>query len=166
MSWNAPSNVSTGNALTALLWNNLLGASGSLQFLYNRTLKHDITLVRTANTTVASGVTVFYTWEYAESANNFPYSGPSSNITIPQGGVWAYMLRTRPNVVSLVYFRLHNVTTGSISVEHIVVNPDIYSNSCYTGIFRCNTNDVINISCYASAANSFGFSYVNLCRIN
>jgi len=166
MSWNAPSNVSTGNALTTLLWNNLLGASGSLQFLYNRTLKHDITLVRTANTTVAAGITTLYTWEYAETQNNFPYTGPNSNMTIPAGGVWAYMLRTRPNVVSIVYFRLHNVTTGATSVEHIVVNQDTGVNNCYTGIFRCNTNDVINISCYSAAANSFGFSYVNLCRIN
>jgi hypothetical protein len=34
-SWTAPTTKATGDVITATIWNNLLGASGSLQYLYD-----------------------------------------------------------------------------------------------------------------------------------
>lgn len=97
MTWTAPTNVSTGNALTALLWNNQLGTSGSLQYLYNTltpiATARNIVLRRSTNLTVNAATNTDVSFDtvittYTNQQQNFAVVTPVTNVPFPSSGMY------------------------------------------------------------------------------
>lgn len=58
-SWTAPTTKATGDVITATIWNNLLGASGSLQYLYDNLPPAQYTwVIKSADETVNNSTTL------------------------------------------------------------------------------------------------------------
>lgn len=58
-SWTAPTTKATGDVITATIWNNLLGASGSLQYLYDNLPPAQYTwVIKSADETVNNSSTL------------------------------------------------------------------------------------------------------------
>lgn len=89
MTWNPPSNVSTGDNLTSTLWNNLLGTSGSLKYVYDQISPVNLQVAKATNTVIpanGSSVLVFS----SSTGNNFPFTNGTSSIVFPVTGVYAF----------------------------------------------------------------------------
>lgn len=121
MSWTPPTNVSTGNALTALLWNNLLGTNGSLKFLYDQItgiqLKRHVVLYKSTNTVFgAAGASdiAFDTiiTDFTDQQLNFPVTVPITNIPIPAAGMYAVTFQFRTTTAVIVRTNLF-LTSGA-----------------------------------------------------
>lgn len=122
MTWNTPTNVSTGNALTALLWNNLLGASGSLKYLYdevtNLKIKRHVVLHKSTNSVFGAAGSLDIAFDtivtdYAGQQSNFPIITPVTNIPIPASGMYiaVYQLRATVNAFIRSNFFYENAGT-------------------------------------------------------
>jgi len=129
MTWNTPTNVSTGNALTALLWNNLLGTSGSLQYVYNELtttqLKRYVTLYKSTNTVFAAAGTTNIAFDtivtsYSGQQQDFPITTPITNIPIPAKGMYlaTYQLRSTAAVVVRTNFLYQNGADARFFANH------------------------------------------------
>lgn len=123
MTWNPPTNVSTGNALTALLWNNQLGASGSLQYVYNELnttqLKRHIVLYKSTNTVFAGAGNADIAFDtiinnYTEQQLNFPVTVPITNIPLPADGMYVATFQSRTTVNTQLRCNF-TVTTGGVT---------------------------------------------------
>lgn len=97
MTWNPPSNVSTGNALTAALWNNLLGTNGSLKFLYDPI---DLVIIRqTPTPAIATNSSALVSWDYVFGNRGFSLpSLPFTSFTVPSTGMYLYTFTYLMNV--------------------------------------------------------------------
>jgi hypothetical protein len=97
MTWNPPSDVISGDNLTATLWNNQLGANGSLQFAYNQytttQLKRNIVLYKSTNTVFGAAGNLDIAFDtiitnYGNQQLNFPVTVPITDIPLPTSGVY------------------------------------------------------------------------------
>jgi len=142
MTWNNPSNVSTGNNLTSTLWNNLLGASGSLQWLYNEMtgtqLKRNVVLFKSTNTVFAAAGNSDITFDsivttFTDQQLNFPVTG-FTDIPLPAAGMYALtfqfrtttavVARTNVFVTSGAFIRQYtdtNTTTANVLHTHSIM---------------------------------------------
>lgn len=104
MTWNPPSNVSTGNALTAALWNNFLGTYGSLQYLYDtmQTLQqgHELTILRTvASSAIPTNGNALVSWDYVLQNQGFTLPAlPFTSFTVPATGMYLFSFSYLMNV--------------------------------------------------------------------
>lgn len=130
MTWNSPSNVSTGNNLTATLWNNLLGASGSLQWLYNEItgtqLKRNVVLYKSTNTVFGAAGNSDIAFDtivtdFTDQQLNFAVTVPVTNIPIPAAGMYAltFQFRTTTAVAARTNVLL---TSGAITRQYTDTN--------------------------------------------
>ena len=129
--WNAPANVINGDNLSALLWNNQLGASGSLQYVYDtqntiisNTLSRNVVLRKSTNTVLALGGNSDIAFDtitanYTNDQLNFPITTPVTAIPFPQAGVYMVSFTSRCGVASNVTTRF-TVTNGTtvIALQH------------------------------------------------
>ena len=171
MTWTAPSNVSTGNALTALLWNNQLGTSGSVRYLYDqlsgRQWENRQIFTKSTNTVFAAAGNVDVAWDTrllynAGSEKNFSSVVPVTNIPIPQEGMYIFTFQyraTQPTAVridvrfymfdggaSTYLYQTHFTPTANILVQQ----------SC---MFYCNTNSTVKMNLNVSGATTFSYVY-------
>ena len=111
MTWTSPSSVTTGTALTALLWNNQLGSSGSLQYLYNTltpvATARNIVLRRSTNLTVGAATNTDVSFDtiittYTNQQQNFTVTTPVTQVPLPSSGMY---------VASFLY--AHSVTSNT-----------------------------------------------------
>lgn len=98
MTWNTPTDVSTGNALTALLWNNQLGTNGSLAFLSARR----VVLYKSTNTVFGGAASINIAFDtvvttFADQQSSFPITTPVTNIPIPKQGMYVANFQWRFN---------------------------------------------------------------------
>lgn len=119
MTWNAPTNVTTGTALTALLWNNQLGTSGSLKYLYDTltpvATARNIVLRRSTNLTVNAATNTDVAFDtvittYTNQQQNFTVTTPVTNVPLPSSGMY---------VASFLYS--HSVTSNT-TIRFLVSN--------------------------------------------
>jgi len=111
MTWTAPSSVSTGNALTALLWNNLLGTSGSVKYLYDqvngRLWENRQIFSKSTNTVFGAAGNADVAWDTrllynAGSEKNFSSTVPVTTIPIPQEGMYLFTFQFRSTVATRI----------------------------------------------------------------
>lgn len=113
MTWNTPTDVSTGNALTALLWNNLLGTNGSLKYLYDYTENKSLLVGRNVSTSIAANSTYTISWDTLARNNGFTVSVPTTSITIPETGYYVYTWGHSFTVATQVHFRIMQTSPSS-----------------------------------------------------
>ena len=115
MTWNNPTDVSTGTNLTSTLWNNLLGASGSLQYIYDNISQSRVVLRRSTNLTLSANVLADVSFDtimttFSNTQQNFPISTPVTNIPFPSAGMYA------------ISFRYYNSVTTTVQIRFTVSN--------------------------------------------
>lgn len=123
MTWVAPSNVSTGNALTALLWNNLLGTNGSMKYLYDqvngRQWENRQIFAKSTNTVFAAAGNVDVAWDTRLLYNNGSEKNPPNtslpvtNIPIPQEGMYLFTFQYRATVSTRIDTRFYLFDGGA-----------------------------------------------------
>lgn len=139
MTWNTPTDVSTGDNLTATLWNNQLGTNGSLKFIYETQLKRHVVLYKSTNTVFPLAGNQDITFDtiisnYDNQQLNFPITLPITNIPLPAEGMYiaTYQFRSTTSVIfrsnffvtanSLVYSYTDALTTGAgVLHSHTVI---------------------------------------------
>lgn len=121
MTWTNPTNVATGTNLTSSLWNDQLGGSGSLQYLYQRSR---VTFGVSKSTTTALTAATSYTfvWDQIDphavdmQQNFVTPTFPTANIRLPYEGAYIATLFFRYSVVAnvTVIFTVTNLNTSSV----------------------------------------------------
>lgn len=124
--WNAPVNVINGDNLSALLWNNQLGASGSLQYLYDtqntviaNTLSRNVILRKSTNTVLALGGNSDIAFDtimtyFTNDQLNFPITTPVTAIPFPQAGVYMASFTLRYSVAAVITVKF-TVSNGTVA---------------------------------------------------
>lgn len=113
MTWNTPTDVSTGNALTATLWNNLLGSNGSLQYLFNQfTPFVAIELYKSANTAITGSGSSVMAFDGYVGSGFPPMTGPITNISLPTVGWYIFSFAYRTSVSTNFFIRISNISNG------------------------------------------------------
>jgi hypothetical protein len=89
MTWNNPSDVSTGDNLTSTLWNNFLGTVGSLKYLYNRSTYSTLALgTRTTNQSIANNTNVVVTYGSVTNSNYVTGVAGTGLFTVQETGIY------------------------------------------------------------------------------
>jgi len=142
MTWTAPSNVSTGNALTALLWNNQLGTNGSLKYLYDTltpvATARNVCLRRTTNLTLASAAASDIAFDsivtsFTNQQQNFPITTPVTNIPLPSKGIYlvSFSLRWGAAANTAVICSVTNGTTTEAQMTSVAYIASVNFNSVF-----------------------------------
>jgi hypothetical protein len=140
--WNTPTTVATGTNLTSALWNDQLGADGSLQWLYDQT-RATIAVSKSTNTALTAGTAYTFVWDIldVQAANmrqNIALpSFPTTQITLPSEGTYMATLYLRYSVAASM------LVTFSTTIPHPV---DI--------TMRANTGTAATAIIYATANNT------------
>lgn len=157
MTWNTPTNVSTGNALTALLWNNLLGSSGSLQYLYNQVTApvSAIELYKSANTAITgSGSSVIAFDGYTGSG--FPaMTGPITNISLPSTGWYIFSFVYSTSVSTNFRIRISNISNG---FQLLDTGTNVPVSNTFTGLGLATSTTITCTAFVTTASTLYGLS--------
>lgn len=122
MTWTAPTSVTTGNALTALMWNNQLGATGSVKYLYDqvsgRQWENRQIFAKSTNTVFAAAGAVDITWDTRVlynngSEKNFSSVVPVTTIPIPQEGTYLFTFQYKSTVATRIDCRFYLFDGGA-----------------------------------------------------
>ena len=89
MTWTNPTDVSTGQALTSALWNNLLGAVGSLKYLYDRST-YSILAVgsRSTNQSIPNNTNTVATFDAVTNSNYMTTTVGTGVFTAQETGIY------------------------------------------------------------------------------
>jgi hypothetical protein len=141
--WNTPTTVATGSNLTSALWNDQLGANGSLQWLYDQT-RATIAVSKSTNTALTAGTSYTFVWDILDAAA----ANMRQNITLPSFPTTQIVLPTEGAYIVTLYLRYNAAATISTNF----VTPS------YTYTFdmpvRANTSSSATALIYATAANT------------
>lgn len=158
MTWNNPSNVSTGDNLTSTLWNNLLGANGSLKYLYDNTENKSLFVGRNVNTSIAANSTYTISWDTLAMNNGFTVSVPTTSITIPKTGYYVYCWNHSFTVATQVHFRILQTSPAGQLASNTIPSVSTVGWNNFTGIMYATAG--ITLTCpvaitTASTLNAF-----------
>jgi hypothetical protein len=162
MTWNPPSDIPTGTPLTTTLWNNQLGANGSLNYILNDVnvtqVKRHAVLWKSTTTTYASAANTSFTFDTVMNffsggqQLNFPVTVPVTNIPIPAEGMYiaAFQFTTSVNVV----FRINYVVfDGSTTYNYTSTTNSSNSRFVATCVFYVpNSSTTLTVFGQSSAA--------------
>jgi hypothetical protein len=184
MTWTAPSNVSTGNALTALLWNNQLGTSGSVRYLYDqlsgRQWENRQIFAKSTNTVFGGAGNVDVAWDTrllynAGSEKNFSSVVPVTTIPIPQEGMYNFTFQYRATVSTRIDIRFFMFDGGaSTYLYQIHQTPTANILTQQSCMFYCNTNSTVKMNIqvalattisYVAPSNTDGSQNLTICRV-
>ena len=124
--FNTPVDVSTGTNLTASLWNDQLGANGSVKYLYDtlnsNTLSRNVILRKSTNTVLAAGGNADIAFDtivttYINDQLNFPITTPVTAVPLPTMGMYLATFGMRYSVASNITVRFIT-TDGAIATAH------------------------------------------------
>ena len=158
--FNTPVNVSTGTNLTASLWNDQLGANGSVKYLYDNTISRNVILRKSTNTVLALGGNADIAFDtivttYTNDQLNFPITTPVTNIPLPTMGMYLATFTMRYSVASNITVRFIT-TDGAIAIAH--QNQLAYlanGNITTTAILTSNSNTcAVTVNVLSSAAGT------------
>lgn len=162
-SWNTPTDVSTGTALTTLLWNNQLGTNGSLQYVYDELnttqLKRNIVLHKSTNTVFGAAGNADIAFDiivtdYAGQETNFPVSIPITNIPLPAEGMYIATYQFRCTTAVLVRSNF-TVTSGASSYFYAsagTATANVLFN--HTVMFYAPSSSTVKLNTQVSAAGT------------
>lgn len=167
MTWTAPTNVATGNALTALLWNNQLGTSGSLRYVYDqittRAWENRQIFAKSTNTVFGVAGNADVIWDTrllynAGSEKNFSNTVPVTNIPIPQEGMYVFTFQYRSTVATRVdtrFFMFDGGASTYLYQTHITPTANVLvQQSC---MFYCNTSSTVKLNIQVAAATTISY---------
>lgn len=184
MTWTAPTSVTTGNALTALMWNNQLGATGSLRYVYDqitaRAWENRQIFAKSTNTVLGAGANTDITWDTrllynAGSEKNFSSTVPVTTIPIPQEGMYLMTFQFQANAVTTLYSRFYMFDGGASTYlyqTHFTVQANILAQQMC--MFYCNTNSTVKLNilstvaatiAYAAPSSTAGSQNLTICRV-
>lgn len=154
--WNNPTDVSTGTALTATLWNNLLGTNGSLKYVYDNITTSNIVLYKSTDTVFASTTIINIAFDtiitdYAGQQVNFPVTVPITDIPLPLAGMYMATFQQSGNASATVRTNF-NVNDGTntyryVSTIHTQANP-LYT---HTALFYAPASSTVRLSINSTA---------------
>lgn len=162
-SWNTPTDVSTGTALTTLLWNNQLGTNGSLQYVYDELnttqLKRNIVLHKSTNTVYGAAGNLDIAFDtiianYADQQLNFPVTTPITNIPLPAAGMYILAYQYRISATNTVRC---NVSVDDGSNSYFYVSTIAHTaNILYTQVvvFYAPASSTVKLNVQTSAAGT------------
>lgn len=159
MTWTNPSNVSTGNNLTATLWNNLLGVAGSLKFLHNRSTYTVLAngLRTGTNQSIANNTDTTVTFTSGTNSNYATVVTGTGVFTIQESGV--YLLEAYFSYASnatgnrFISFEINNGIAQSIAFVATSVNVDGFARMKTTLLRSLVANDTVE---FVAKQNSGG----------
>lgn len=150
MSWTPPSDVSTGQALTALLWNNLLGTSGSLKYVYDQlNTPVNLQVSKSTDTAIPTNGSSLIAFNGVSASNNFPFTPTSSSIVIPVSGMYAFSFRYRTSVSTVFRIEIANVLLGLTMMD---TNTNVTQDSTLTGIASVTAGTTITCTAHVTTA--------------
>jgi len=125
-SWTNPVDVNNGDVLTTSLWNNLLGADGSLQYLYENlpTLGNSAAIRKTTNTAIAaSDVTIIFNEvvSYGNISTITPTIGASNSLD-GAGYYWFGFYLRQSAASNRIYTITLNIGSG-YSIQRELIAP-------------------------------------------
>jgi hypothetical protein len=162
--WNTPTDVISGQALTSLLWNDQLGANGSLQYLYDELngiqLKRHVVLYKSTNTVFAAAGNsdIAFDTIVADFANqqlNFAVTVPITNIPIPAAGMYVatYQFRTTAaNIVRSNFFLVSGAITRQFTDTANTTTANVLHS--HTVMFYAPASSTVKLNTQVSAANT------------
>lgn len=165
MTWTSPTNVSTGDGLTALLWNNLLGTSGSLRYLYNELtgiqLKRHVVLYKSTNTVFGAAGNSDIAFDtiitdFTDQQLNFAVTVPVTNIPIPAAGMYAVTFQFRTTAANIVRTNAF-LTSGAVIRQFTDTSNTSTANvlHSHTMMFYAPASSTFKINLQVSAANTY-----------
>lgn len=157
--WNNPLDVTTGDNLTATLWNNLLGANGSLKYLYdNLGTTRNIVLWNSTNKSATATTDVDLSFDtivttYATMQQNFPVTVPITDIPIPAEGMYnATFLHSYSNGTATTYGNITLVVSdGTNTLYYTSSHRDVSSGFglyCSTFTFYAMPSSTVTVRVY------------------
>jgi hypothetical protein len=163
MPWNTPTDVSTGDNLTSTLWNNQLGANGSLKFVYDELtttqLKRNVVLYKSTNTVFGAAGNSDIAFDtiisnYGNQQLNFPVTVPITNIPLPAEGMYVITYQYRATAAVIVRSNFF-VTTGALVFQYTDTSNTATANVLHSHtimFFAPATSTTIKLNTQVSAA--------------
>lgn len=163
--WTAPTDVVTGQALTSLLWNEQLGANGSLQYVYDELngiqLKRHAVLYKSTNTVFAAAGNSDIAFDtivndFTDQRLNFPVTVPITNIPIPAAGMYIITFQFRTTAANVARTNAY-LTSGAVTRQFT----DTANTSTaavlhtHTMMFYAPASSTFKINLQVSAANTY-----------
>lgn len=163
--WTAPTDVIAGQALTSLLWNEQLGAAGSLQYVYDELtgiqLKRHVVLYKSTNTVFAAAGNSDLAFDtivadFTDQQLNFPITTPVTNIPIPAAGMYVatFQFRTTTAVITRSNFFL---TSGATTRQFTDTANTSTANVLHsnTVMFYAPASSTVKLNVQVSAASTY-----------
>lgn len=169
MTWNTPTDVSTGNALTALLWNNQLGANGSLQYLYNNGIGNYQSLMINRNASQAIAANSSYTILFDTTILNNGFTTtitPASYVQPLLTGYYAYAFVYVFSVNTQVYYRMIQATGAVQLASHVITTSSNVGYNAFSGITYLTSLNSFTCSVAITTASTLNLCQLILARIS
>jgi len=169
MTWNTPTDVSTGNALTALLWNNQLGANGSLQYLYNNGIGNCQSLIINRNASQAIAANSSYTITFDTTIYNNGFTTTSTPTQFVQPlltGFYAYTFVYGFSVNTQVYYRMIQATGAVTLASHVLATSSNLGLNTFSGIVYLTSLNSFTCSVAITTASTLNICQLILARIS
>jgi len=163
--WTAPTDVVTGQALTSLLWNEQLGAAGSLQYVYDELngiqLKRNVVLYKSTNTVFAAAGNSDIAFDtivadFADQQLNFPVTVPITNIPVPAAGMYVASFQFRTTAANIV--RVNAFLTSGATTRQFTNTANTSTAAVLHTLavmFYAPASSTFKINLQVSAANTF-----------
>lgn len=163
MGWTAGADVTTGDLITAAAWNNYMGASGSIQFLFDCPMArvyHDANQTLTQETTT----TVAFNSERFDTDTIHDVSSNNSRLTCKTAGVYQISACLQFSAVDgtgnfdsflRTYFDVNAGTRIAQHKEYVWEGTHVY-NVFLTAMYELAVNDYVELKVYAYYLDSNG----------